>query len=150
MDQLGQSNKFNVDMLRNTLRHQHDLFMRLAGRVALMEEDLEKLRGSYKAFLIKYRSDLRDPFAPRVGATTSRVGAAAAQIGATTATQSIEASQQSNPPPSVFTTIKPTAPLFTMPAPQFNFNSGSAGNKRLSLSGTQTTQTPNPFLQTPR
>ena len=144
MEQSSQANKFSVDMLRNTLRHQHDLFMRLAGKVALMEEDLEKLRGSYRTFLAKYQSDPRDPFLPRVGAIAPRINEKV---------QSIESSSQQlnpNPPPSVFATVKPSAPLFTIPAPQFNFNTGTGGNKGLSLSGTQAIQTPNPFLQTPR
>ncbi len=59
-------------MMKNTLLHQNGLFVGLCARVALLQEDLEKVKAAYRGYLAKFRRDLRDPFAPRGGSAGAR------------------------------------------------------------------------------
>lgn len=134
-----------------------------------MQEELERLRQSYRAFLAKYRNDLRDPFASKSVASAARSGES-----------NLALANQTAPASANYSAIKPSsaaggasaapasASLFSAsvfappalsgqtPAPQFSFGNASAGvfggnpGKRLSVPFAQPNQTPNPFLQTPR
>ena len=160
LENLTNSNHFSIDLLRVTLKHHTDSLLMLAAGVSTIHEDLERLKASYRNFLRKYRSDNRDPFAPRavssdgVVATSGEVGKQSVNINQTTAL----------PPPSILTgTVKPAVPRFSgstqlmtnVPVNEPSQNLPSfqpiSNGKRASLpSAPSLLQTPNPFLQTPR
>lgn len=146
-----------VEALRITLRHQMDVFIALASMVASENEEMEKMRESYRSFVKKYRRDHRDPFVPRSSANANVVS-----IGNVNIVPSVLSSD-------VGTTIsKPSMPLFinnpvpsntTSNVPSFNFGGGGTNLKRNESVGPSSYSTSsllgapsnNPFvLNTPR
>lgn len=132
LEQLGRPHESSAELLRSALKSQHDLFMGLTSRVALLNEQVDALRSQYKTFLAKYRNDLRDPFAPRSAAVAAQ-GSAPPVPTASNPVPPV-------PPPSALATLQPAPPLFSAAPSALN-------GKRLSF---HPAQTPNPFLQTPR
>ena len=153
LDQLNMSSSYSGDILRTSLKHQHDLFIGLAGKVADLEEQMERLRTDYRHFILKYRNDTRDPFAPRAssGGAVQQSADGARREGAAGA----RLPTASLPPPVLTmgtgagggTGITGFAPP---PAPLFG--AGMAAPKRASISGPPSGGGGfNPFLlQTPR
>lgn len=174
-----QQQQHPVEMLKTTIKQQSELFLSLAGRVALMHEEADRMRSVYRSFLRRFRHDQRDPFAPRVSAngggagqeTTAKTTTTTNPTAATTSSSALVSSatpfgssQAAGPPPfpsvlagraggvgSAISSVPPPPG----PAPQLTFN-----GKRVSLPSA-TSAIPirgagsgptgvNPFLQRPQ
>lgn len=141
LEQSSFNRKAPLDSVTGSLKNLHDFFVNVTSKISSQQEELEKIKLSYKNFILRYRNDSRDPFSPK-SANPSSNSPSSATIS----------SVNDRPPQSNL----PAVPIFF--SNEMGLNSQNrqlsvpAGGGSINYSRPTPANPPlaNPFLQTPK